>query len=77
MSSEDAQLVDGIVMHRKWMSLDLKKEILQVIVPRERAMTVLRKACDFPTGGHFGVNKTFRKVHERFYWSTYKNDIDK
>jgi len=29
-----------------------------------------------PFGGHFGVNKTLKKIRKRFYWATCKRDVE-
>jgi len=48
---------------------------MQVIVPRRCIKRVL-EAHDAPSGGHFEINKTLEKVRKRFYWATYKKDVE-
>lgn len=57
-SQWDALEVHDGVLYKKWMSPDLKKEVLQIIVLRAGVVEILREAYDSPTGGHFEVNRT-------------------
>jgi len=31
---------------------------------------------DFPSEGHFGVNKTLEKIRKRFFWANCKKDVE-
>ncbi|KAG7165828.1 pol Retrovirus-related Pol polyprotein from transposon-like 9, partial [Homarus americanus] len=48
------------------------KEVLVKI----RVPSILKACRDNPaTGGHFGREKTFRKISQRYYWEGMKNDV--
>ena len=68
-------LIDG-VLHKKWISPNLQRNIFQIVVPRQRIHEILKEAHDSPSGGHFGVNKTLQKVRKRFYWVSSKRDVE-
>lgn len=44
-------------------------------MPRKQVKDILKEAHDSPSGGHFGVNKTLKKIRKRFYWATCKQDV--
>ncbi|XP_036143377.1 protein NYNRIN-like [Monomorium pharaonis] len=46
-------LIDG-VLHKKWISPNLQKNVFQIVVPRQRIHEILKEAHDSPSGGHFG-----------------------
>ncbi len=37
---------------------------------------MLHSIHDRVSGGHLGVTKTVAKLRERFYWPTYKDDVE-
>lgn len=67
---------DG-VLYRKWESEDGKTSKWQLVLPRSRIPEVLEQLHSSPTGGHFGVMKTIRKIRERFFWNKVKDDVEK
>ncbi|KMQ86489.1 krab-a domain-containing protein [Lasius niger] len=72
----DALVLQNGILYKKWEAPNLKSSFLQLIVPRKRVKEILEEVHDSPSGGHFGVNKTLEKVRKRFYWATYKQDIE-
>ena len=72
----DALIIKNGVLYRKWIAPNLKTEVLQIVVPRNRINQILEEAHDSPVGGHFGVNKTLEKIRKRFYWATCKSDVE-
>ena len=58
-------------------SSNLKKTIFQLIVPRKLIAQILEELHNSPESGHFDINKTLNKVRRRFYWATYKLDVEK
>jgi len=72
----DSLVIKNDILHRKWETPNLKSYILQVIVPKERVKQILREAHDSFSGEHFGVKKTLDKIRKRFYWATYKQDVE-
>lgn len=62
-------MIDG-VLHKKWISPNLQRCHFQVIVPPQKVREILEEA--HISGGHFGINKTLKKIRKRFYWATCK-----
>ena len=47
-------------------------------VTRDRVPGILLACHDNPaTGGHFGRDKTYQKIHARYWWKGMKADIEK
>ncbi|GFW35995.1 hypothetical protein TNCV_4928591 [Trichonephila clavipes] len=65
------------VLYRKWETDEGKAFRWQLILPKSRISTILKKLHGSPTGGHFGVMKTLQKVRERFYWNNVRSDVEK
>jgi len=58
---DDLVIKDGI-LSKKWVASNLKTNVLQLVIPRHRVKEILEKAYDSLIGGHFGVNKTLKKI---------------
>ena len=70
---------DGMLM-RKWSPLDMPasdewRVVSQIVVPEEYRMDVLRLAHEAPMAGHLGINKTYLKILQHFYWPGLKKDV--
>ncbi|GFU61184.1 retrovirus-related Pol polyprotein from transposon 412 [Trichonephila clavipes] len=65
------------VLYRKWESNDRKTFRRQLILPKIRASTVLKKLIGSPTEGYFSVMKTLQKVREHSYWNNVLSDMEK
>ena len=63
------------VLHRRWIGSHGSSDRWQIIIPRTRRRAVLQQMHDGPLAGHFGVDKTLKKVQESFYWVNMKDDI--
>ena len=86
LSSEESEKVpicyfkkDGILM-RKWRPPDASVEddwrvVHQIVVPRSYRHEILSLAHDSPMGGHLGVNKTYHKILNHFYWPRMRRDV--
>ncbi|GFU81085.1 retrovirus-related Pol polyprotein from transposon 412 [Trichonephila clavipes] len=73
----DSLHLRNCVLYRKWEPEDGKTFRRQLILPKIRVSTVLKKLHGSPTGGHFGVIKTLQKFWERFYWNNVRSDVEK
>ncbi|GFU35199.1 retrovirus-related Pol polyprotein from transposon 17.6 [Trichonephila clavipes] len=62
------------VLYRKWESDDGKTFMWQLILPKTRVSTVLKKLHGNPTGGHLGVMKTLQKVRRPLPRSSHDNN---
>ena len=47
----------------------------QIVVPGVYRQYILDIAHDTPMSGHLGINKTYRKVQNHFYWPSLKQDV--
>lgn len=45
------------------------------VVPKERRAEVLQECHDSPLAGHYGVNKTWHKIRQTYYWPRMRKDI--
>jgi hypothetical protein len=48
---------------------------LQKVLRENELDTVLWMMHNHPTAGHFGIDNTYEKIKERFYWKNMKEDI--
>ena len=77
--SECFYLNNGVLM-RKWRPLDASLDeewrvIHQIVVPGLYCQYILDIAHDTPMSGHLGINKTYRKIQNHFYWPRLKQDV--
>ena len=69
----------GILM-RKWRPPDVPADDewtvnYQIVVPKSYRHEILSLAHDMPMSGHIGVNKTYHKILNHFYWPNLKSDV--
>ena len=65
---------------RKWRPPDVSAEDEwtvnhQIVVPRVYRPEILNLAHETPLSGHLGVNKTYHKILNHFYWPGLKSDV--
>ena len=65
---------------RKWRPPDVSAEDEwtvnhQIVVPRDYRPEILNLAHETPMSGHLGVNKTYHKILNHFYWPGLKSDV--
>ena len=70
---------NGILM-RKWRPPDVSAEDEwtvnhQIVIPRVYRPEILNLAHETPMSGHLGVNKTYHKILNHFYWPGLKSDV--
>jgi len=68
------------VLMRKWRPPQVPanenwKVVNQVVVPKVYRRNILNLAHDNPVAGHLGVNKTYDRIQQYFYWPGLKNDV--
>uniref|UniRef100_A0A674PAM1 Gypsy retrotransposon integrase-like protein 1 n=1 Tax=Takifugu rubripes TaxID=31033 RepID=A0A674PAM1_TAKRU len=76
-SSESAYRVQNGLLLREWSPpahRDVADPVMQVVVPRKLRDLVLKTAHG-DVAGHFGVNKTYLRILEHFYWPKIKRDV--
>ena len=72
---------NGILM-RKWRPPDVSAEDEwtvnhQIVVHRVYRPEILNLAHDTPMSGHLGINKTYHKILNHFYWPGLKSDVSR
>jgi transposase InsO family protein len=70
----DRLLLSNGLLYRKYFSDEGDTFHLQLVVPRKRIDRLLDMAHADPLGGHFGAERTLRKLHA-FYWSGIRRDV--
>ena len=70
---------NGILM-RKWRPPDVSAADEwtvnhQIVIPRVYRPEILNLAHETPMSGHLGVNKTYHKILNHFYWPGLKSDV--
>ena len=70
---------NGILM-RKWRSPEIPADDEwavnhQIVVPKIYRSEILSLAHETPLSGHLGVNKTYHKILNHFYWPGLKSDV--
>ena len=68
--------VKNRLLKRAWESPDGKQTTMQLVVPAIKIKKVLQEMHNGGAGAHFGINKTFSKVRERFYWVRCQQDVE-
>ena len=61
------------VLMRKWSPLDAPaseqwRVVSQIVAPENYRMNILHLAHEAPMAGHLGINKTYHKILQHFYW---------
>ena len=72
-------VTNGVLM-RKWRPPDISAEDewaikYQVVIPKAYRVEILSMAHETPLAGHLGVNKTYQKILNHFYWPNLKKDV--
>ena len=67
---------NGILM-RKWRPFDVPAVYHQIVVPKSYRHEILSIAHESPMSGHLGINKTYHKIINHFYWPGLKSDVSK
>ena len=72
---------NGILM-RKWRPYDVPADdewavYHQIVVPKSYRHEILSIAHESPMSGHLGINKTYHKIINHFYWPGLKSDVSR
>ena len=65
---------------RKWRPSDVSVDDTwqartQIVIPKAYRSEVLSLAHETPLSGHLGVNKTYQKMINHFYWPGIRKDV--
>ena len=65
---------------RKWRPPDIPAEDewavkYQIVVPKSYRQEILSLAHETPLAGHMGINKTYEKILNHFYWPNVRKDV--
>jgi hypothetical protein len=66
---DDFAAIDGILYHLPRKARPKKQRQLQLVIPREFRLQVLRMCHDNPTSGHLGVAPTYDRLALRYWWT--------
>ena len=69
----------GVLM-RKWRPRDVPatdtwRTVYQIVVPQSKRQDVLSMAHETALAGHLGINKTYQRVLNHFYWPKLRRDV--
>ena len=72
---------NGILM-RKWRPFDVLAGnewavYHQIVIPKSYCHEILNTDHESPITGHLGINKTYHKIINHFYWPGFKSDVSK
>ena len=67
---------------RKWRPFDVPADdewavYHQIVVPKSYRHEILSIAHESPMSGHLGINKTYHKIINHFYWPGFRSDVSK
>ena len=67
---------------RKWRPFDVPVDdewavCHEIVVPKSYRLEILSIAHGSPMSGHLGINKTYHKIINHFYWPGLKSDVSK
>ena len=68
--------------YEKWRPFDVPADdewavYHQIVVPKSYHHEILSIAHESPMSGHLGINKTYHKIINHFYWPGLKSDVSK
>ena len=75
LNTENIIRKKGVLYQKKWLFDPAEKLTLQLLVPRSLRTEIIRNHHNILMAGHFGVNKTSKKIKEKFYWFQMDEDI--
>ena len=72
--------VEKGVLMRKWQPLhsgqnEVWRVVDQIVIPEQCCHEILHLAHEAPMAGHLGINKTYQKMLQNFYWPGLKRDV--
>ena len=67
-------LIDGILI-RKHQTEPNFETVYQMLLPWERVSNLLELLHDSPSAGHFGIEKSYQRACEKFYWPCMRKDV--
>lgn len=72
------QIVDGKLYRYTKSKNPISDEFdWKEVVPAENREEVIRANHDPPTAGHFGIDKTYKRIRLRYYWPALYKDVTK
>jgi hypothetical protein len=78
IDSSSFMLENNLLFHI-WIPTNTNKNMnvrKQLVVPSILRQTIMSECHDSYSGGHFGTDKTFNKIRDRFWWVTMFKDVD-
>ena len=73
-------LCQNDILMRKWHSHDVSADDEwavnhQIVFPRVYRPEILNLAHEIPMSGHLGINKTYHKILNHFFWPGLTSDV--
>ena len=75
LTAENLVRRNGVIYRKSWISFERKEYKLQMLVPKCLKMKIIRDHHDALVGGHFGVNKTSKRIRAKFHWFMMDFDV--
>ena len=78
----------ALLLWQQWDSLELRDSVLfrrvesvtpsvlQLVVPKRQRVGLMDELCAERTAGHFGAERAFRAVQDKFYWPDYRRSVE-
>lgn len=66
---------DGVLLYSRGIRTGKTAENLRLVVPEELRKKIIYECHDSLVGGHFGTEKTYFKVAERYWWPNQYADV--
>jgi hypothetical protein len=67
-------LLNSGVLYRYFQDND--EEAAQLLVPDHERTRVLKQYHDSPTAGHYGIERTYHRIQQRYYWPGMRRYIE-
>lgn len=68
-------LIDGVLYHISDPDHCNRFPGLQVCIPANLQQTIMKEIHDGYFGGHFGIQKTYKKLRSRYFWTGMYEDV--
>ena len=72
---KNLQLIQGLLYRRKQLE-DGDRWVHQLVVAENQISNILPLLHESPCTGHFGIEKTYQRAQERFFWPGMKRDVN-
>ena len=71
---DNLRRIEGI-LYLQWIEPKTQLQYMQLIVPSSLQKEFIHLCHSLPLSGHLGVDKTVRKIQQKAYWRTLRQDV--